>query len=88
MYDATVLNPINFIMLSILEHASGYFPQSIRIKQWLTKVYTKLGLVTIVQQQANGIEEILLKPKDDRNDYGEPTSAFVPKMDDIDELNY
>ena len=89
LYDATVFNPINFIMLSILEHASGYFPQSIRIKQWMTKVYAKLGLVTIVQQLANDIEEILLKPKDTKDDYAEePSSPFVPKMSDLDELNY
>ena len=31
MYDPTVLNPINFIMISILEHALPYYPGSTRI---------------------------------------------------------
>jgi hypothetical protein len=50
IYDETVLNPINYQMLVILEHAIAYFPNSERIKSWLIKAYSKLGLVTIVRQ--------------------------------------
>lgn len=52
MYDSTVLNPINFTMISILEHALPYFPTSLRINSWLIKAYAKLGLVTTVQNVA------------------------------------
>jgi hypothetical protein len=37
-------------MLVILEHALAYFPTSDRIKSWLIKVYSKLGMVSIVRQ--------------------------------------
>jgi hypothetical protein len=58
MYDPTVLNPINFIMVSILEHTLPYFPGSTRINSWLIKAYAKMGLVTSVQNIARGMEEL------------------------------
>ena len=58
MYDPTVLNPINFIMISILEHALPYFPGSTRINSWLIKAYAKMGLVTNVQNVAKGMEDL------------------------------
>ena len=46
MYDWTTLNPINMILCSMLEHAVQYYPQSIRVRSWQIKLYSKLGLAT------------------------------------------
>ena len=48
MYDFTVLNPINFMMICMLEHALQYYPESVRICSWLLKIYSKLGLASLV----------------------------------------
>ena len=47
-YDFTQLTPINFQMISMLEFALPYFPESIPIYSWLVKIYSKLGLATLV----------------------------------------
>ena len=52
VYDWTVLNPINFILITMLEHGIQYFPGSLRIKQWMIKVYSKLGLASKITQIA------------------------------------
>jgi hypothetical protein len=44
MYDGTVLNPHNFTAICMLEHGLLYFPESLRIKSLLLKLYGKLGL--------------------------------------------
>jgi hypothetical protein len=44
VYDGTVLNPHNFSALCMLEHGLLYFPESLRIKSMLLKLYGKLGL--------------------------------------------
>ena len=42
-YERSILNPDNYQLLLMLEHAKVYFPGSIRIKLYLMKVYAKLG---------------------------------------------
>ena len=51
MYDFSVLNPVNFQMIIMCEHGINYYPESVPIYAWLTKLYAKLGLVKII----NGI---------------------------------
>ena len=46
IFDWTVLNPVNFKMISMLEFGSRYFEDSKRISNWLMKLYTKLGMVS------------------------------------------
>ena len=48
MYDYTVLNPVNFMMICMLEHSLQYYPESVRICSWLLKVYSKLGLASLI----------------------------------------
>ena len=48
LYDFTVLNPINFMMICMLEHSLQYYPESVRICSWLLKIYSKLGLASLV----------------------------------------
>ena len=45
-FDWTILNPINFKMISMLELGSRYFEDSKRISNWLMKLYTKLGMIS------------------------------------------
>jgi hypothetical protein len=55
-YDWTVLNPINFMMISLLEYALVRAPQSNSIRVWLIKLYSKLGLTSKVTEISNGVE--------------------------------
>jgi hypothetical protein len=48
VYEPSVLNPYNMTAISMLEHGMPYFPQSLRIKQLLVKLYSKLGMVQTV----------------------------------------
>ena len=48
LYDFTVLNPVNFMMICMLEHSLQYYPESVRVCSWLLKVYSKLGLASLV----------------------------------------
>lgn len=50
LYDFTVLNPVNFMMICMLEHSLQYYPESVRICSWLLKVYSKLGLASLVTE--------------------------------------
>ena len=34
LYDWTTLNPVNMILVTMLEHAVQYYPQSIRVRSW------------------------------------------------------
>jgi hypothetical protein len=42
-FEREILNPDNFQLLLMLEHARTYLPNSCRIKIYLMKVYSKLG---------------------------------------------
>ena len=65
LFDWTVLNPINFIMITMLEHAQPYYErESVRLSQWLIKLYGKLGMMKLVQQNASNLK---FKGKDDLN---------------------
>ena len=48
LYDFTVFNPINFQIISMCEFALPYFPESTPIYSWLIKMYSKLGLTSLV----------------------------------------
>ena len=48
LYDFTVLNPINFQIISMCEFALQYFPESIPVYSLLIKMYAKLGLASLV----------------------------------------
>jgi len=50
MYDWTVLNPINFIMISLLEFGLTKYPESKTMRVWLIKMYAKLGLAKNVNE--------------------------------------
>lgn len=56
VYDGTVLNPHNFSALCMLEHGLLYFPESLRIKSMLLKLYGKLGLSQTVTTICNSIQ--------------------------------
>lgn len=56
IYEQSVLNPINFMKLSILEYAMKFSPGNNNIKLWLMKIYDKLGLNHRYAQVANGIK--------------------------------
>ena len=57
IYDYTVFNPINFIIICMCEHAIQYFPESVRISQWLLKMYSKLGCASIITDIADKFPE-------------------------------
>jgi len=48
IYDYTVLNPINFQIITMSEFALLYLPESVPIYSILIKMYAKLGLATLV----------------------------------------
>ena len=50
MYDFTILNPINFQMICMIQHGLPYYPDSTRLFYWLTKLYSKLGLANLVEE--------------------------------------
>ena len=52
-------------MITMLEHAQPYYErESVRISQWLIKLYGKLGMMKLVQQNASNLK---FKGKDDLN---------------------
>ena len=55
MYEPTVLNPYNFSAICMLEHGLPYFPESLRIKQMLIKLYAKLGLARTVTHYCKSV---------------------------------
>ena len=50
IYDTTVFNPINFQIIAMCEFALQYFPDSLPLHTWLVKVYSKLGLASMVTE--------------------------------------
>ena len=50
MYDFTVLNPINFQIIAMCEFAVHYLPESVPIYSMLIKMYSKLGLTSLVTE--------------------------------------
>ena len=48
MYDFTVMNPINFQIITMSEFALQYFPESVPVYTMLIKMYSKLGLASLV----------------------------------------
>jgi hypothetical protein len=70
-YDFSVLQPINYQMIVMLEYGLLYFPQSLRIKSWLTKLYGKLGLPSLVQQHSEDFPTV-------------PASLFTNPDEEID----
>ena len=47
LFDWTVLNPVNFSMITMLEFGLKYYEGSERMSHWLMKLYGKLGMVTL-----------------------------------------
>ena len=58
MYDFTVFNPINFQMITMCEFALQYYPESVPIYSWLIKMYSKLGLSSLVTELSESIPEL------------------------------
>lgn len=58
VYDYSILNPINFVIISMSEFALQYFPDSVPIHAMLIKMYSKLGFSTLV----GGLSEIFNNP--------------------------
>ena len=52
IYDFTVFNPVNFQLISMCEFAMPYFPDSLPLYSWLVKMYSKLGLASLVTELA------------------------------------
>ena len=48
LYDWTVFNPINFMMICICQFAIPYYPESVELFTWNIKIYSKLGLASLV----------------------------------------
>lgn len=60
IYEWSVLNPINFMLISILELALGRSPSSSTLRVWLMKILAKLGLsgrLTSVGSQVKGLAD-------------------------------
>ena len=62
-YDWTALNPINMILITMLEHAAQYYPTSLRVRSWQIKMYSKLGLASKI----TNISKMLYLGPDDKN---------------------
>jgi len=58
VFDPSVLNPINFMQICILEHALEKTPQHKGFTAWLLKIYDKLGLVSIVNDLSKSIQQV------------------------------
>ena len=63
LYDWTALNPINMILITMLEHAVHYYPTSVRVRSWQIKMYSKLGLATKI----TNISKMLYLAPDEKN---------------------
>eukprot|EP00347_Sterkiella_histriomuscorum_P000542 403375452 len=62
-YEPSVLNPINFMQISILEYALKRSPYNKTFTAWLMKLYSKLGLTSIVSDLTKSIQKV------DQSDY-------------------
>lgn len=50
IYDWSVLNPVNFMLITMLEHGLQYYPDSVRIYAHLVRIYSKLGMSKCITQ--------------------------------------
>jgi hypothetical protein len=57
-FDNTVLNPNNFMMISLLEFAVKRNPNNKSFAAWLLKLYSKLGLTTLLSDVSKNIQKI------------------------------
>lgn len=48
VYDFSVFNPINFQIITMCEFALSYFTESVPLYTWLIKMYSKLGMTSLV----------------------------------------
>ena len=53
IYDFSVLNPVGFQIIAMCQFGLLYFPKSTPLHTWLTKMQSKLGLVTLVTKQCD-----------------------------------
>jgi hypothetical protein len=56
IFEQSVLNPINFMKISILEYALKQSPSNNNIRLWMMKIYDKLGLNHRFNQIASSIK--------------------------------
>lgn len=57
-YEPSVLNPINFMQIMILEFALKKSPLNKTFTAWLLKIYAKLGLTTLVTDLSKSIQKV------------------------------
>jgi len=60
LYDGSVLNPINFMIITIAEYAIKFSPDNNGIRILLLKAYAKLGLTSKfsgVSSNVKGLED-------------------------------
>ncbi len=63
LFDLSVLNPINFMMISLLELAIKRSPNNKTFAAWILKLYSKLGLTSLVTDVSKSIQRV------DQGDY-------------------
>ena len=51
MYDNTILNPLNYQIIAMCQFGLLYFPKSLPLHTWLLKLYSKLGLTSMITKQ-------------------------------------
>ena len=66
LFDWSVFNPVNFSMITMLEYGKKYFENSERIANWLIKLYTKLGMISLVEKS---FEKFKFKERKDDVNY-------------------
>jgi hypothetical protein len=54
-FDPSVFNPINFMQISMLELGLKKSPQNKTFTTWLLKLYSKLGLTSLVTELSKSI---------------------------------
>ena len=85
LLDWTVLNPINFTMLSMLRHAEAYYEGSERLSIWLIKLYSKLGMMSLVQQYQ---QNLMYKARQDDLNYQRLGAAKLSTYTDFGMYGY
>ena len=63
-FDPSVLNPVNFLQISVLELALKKSPAHKTMTAWLLKLYSKLGMTSLVSELAKSISKV-----EHQNDY-------------------
>ena len=64
-FDWSVLNPINFQIITMCEFALPYYPDCTSLYAWLIKMYTKLGMVSLVTQLSETVYPDAGQPEDE-----------------------